>query len=231
MLKAVSLVCLLSVSTSDAGQSVSRGFTRSNLCILRDHALIQSPIRIGCEIPQVRLYVVDIGGGYPIEGHEWIALSRNGRVSLLRGLGQLRGLVRITDAPSALRFVRLRTAPATWHMWHGGHSELEVVEGGKQSSLPTFGLRPPYPDGLLTSGWAGIIPPKVYRGIGFGPARIRQAPGGFVITRWTFSDADVGHTSIQKIQESVHADGDYKRTVLARIDPRRVPALRFPTFE
>src|SRR5437879_326807 len=119
-----------------------------------------------------------------------------------------------------------------WYMWPDAHRELEVVEGGQQGGLPTFGLRAPYTNEVVTSGWVGIIPPRVYRGIGFGPAKVKQAPGGFVITRWTFlMDGDRYHTSIQKINEFVRADGDYKRTVLARIDPRRVPALWFPTFE
>jgi len=117
-------------------------------------------------------------------------------------------------------------------MWPNAHSELEVVEAGQQGSLPNFGLRAPHTEEVPTSGWVGIIPPRVYRGIGFGPAKVKQASGGFVITRWTFlMDGDRYHASIQKINESVRADGDYKRTVLARIDPRRVPELWFPTFQ
>jgi hypothetical protein len=195
------------------------------------------PMHLGCERDQVRLYKVQTKFVLPLEAGERIAVSSRGHTQLVRGLRQLKGLVRITDGDAALRFIRLRTSPTTWHMWHDATAEVEIVAASRAPSLPTFGLRAVGQASAghwdrHSSGMDGILSDEVCRAVGFGPPKVRRAAGGFTIERWIFAESGSPfHRSIQKVREFVGKDGEYQRTAIARVDPRRVDQLFIGRYE
>jgi hypothetical protein len=194
------------------------------------------PIRLGCERPHVHLYVVQtLGTLLPAEAGERIAVSSQGSTTLVAGLEQLRGLVRITDGRAALRFVRLRTSPATWYMWRDSRGEqrsqeTEIVPASRARGLPSFGLRGEDLGYLAKhpNGYCGILPDKVWRAAGFSAPEVVKEPGGFVVTRWVYSESWPDSRQILKIREVVDEDGSYQRRVLSTMDPRRVDQLLDP---
>lgn len=196
------------------------------------------PLQLGSERARVRFYQFDtMPGVEPVEAGQQIGVSYLGRIQLIRELNQLRGLLRITDGNEALRVVRLRTSPGTWHMWPDGPSEVEIVAASRARSLPNFGL-PGFGQWLVahwtksSSGLDGILSDEVYGAIGFGPPKVRRATGEFVIERWIYAEEGIQRRrSIQKLRESVGENGEYRRAVVASIDPRRVNQLRIGWYE
>src|SRR5579862_5278425 len=166
MRSTVGLLCLMVLLPSGAGP--------------RDDWAVREPMRLGCESGDVHLYRVRTIVGWPMEAFQQLWIYAGVKKEILRGLDQLEHRVQVADAEHALRFVRLRTAPPTWYLWPGTHIEAEVVRRGDERSLPSYGLRPAICPACLT--------PKICREVGFGPARVARAPGGFAITRWIYSE-------------------------------------------
>jgi hypothetical protein len=191
------------------------------------------PVHLGCERDRVHLYVVNTEPyTLPVEMCERIAASSQGGTALVADLKQLRGLVRINDGQTALRFVRFHTSPATWYMWRDGQREVEIVAASRARGLPSFGLPN---DAALSwtkekSGWYGILSDKECRDAGFGPPRVEKEPGAFAVTRWIYSEAFPSGL-ITKVREVVEDDGRYERTVLFQMNAQRFDQLRLPFFE
>ena len=192
-----------------------------------------TPLYLGCEASQVRLHLIDVNPmGLPFVPR--IVVSRGRRPSFIRRLSQLRGLVRVTDGTAALRVVRLKTSPVTWCAWPDARLEVEIVAASQIQSLPVFGAGDLRYLARARSGWLGKLSEKVYRSVGFGPPRVEKVPGGFAVTRWIFSTDyaakwdSPSRDSIRKIREFVGQDGEYRRTVLAKMNPRRAPLSSLP---
>jgi hypothetical protein len=185
------------------------------------------PIHLGCEGDQVRLGLFAVTACLtPLNRTDGIVLKQAGRLMRLQGLNQLRGLVRIVDGPSALRFVRLRTAPATWHTWPDRVREVEVVAASHLQSLPTFGspkLR--YPPRDDASGYLGILSDTAYRGSQFTPPMVEEVDEGFRVSRWIYQSDLTHKTSVQQVQEVVTQDGGYRRTVMKQMPPPDLPGV------
>ncbi len=157
----------------------------------------------------------------PMDGQRLRILHGN-HATILHGLGQLRGRVRIRNVHDALRFVRLRTSPVTCLAWLNERIEVEIVKGSQRNSLPNFGIVDSWATDWTPSlsGSLGRLSEVDFRNDHFEAVKVRQVPGGFSILRWTFSgslghESDVwGSYSIQKVKEFVGKDGDYKRSVV-----------------
>jgi hypothetical protein len=196
------------------------------------------PLRLGCERAGVNLYQVDtMPLALPSEAGQRIAVSYGEQTQLVRELNQLRGLLRIDSGEAALRFVRLRTSPATWHMWPDGPSEVEIVAASRAPNLPNYGLSG-FGSWIVkhwrksSSGLHGILSHEVCRAIGFGPPSVHRESGGFTIERWTYAERGRRWTqSIQKVREHVGEDGEYRRTTVATINWDHVRQLSIGRYE
>jgi hypothetical protein len=186
-----------------------------------------NPVHLGCERDQVRLGLFTVTACLtPLSPTEGIVLEQAGRLMRLQGLNQLRGLVRIVDGPSALRFVRLRTSPATWHTWPDRVREVEVVASSHLQSLPTFGLpKLRYPPRHDASGYLGILSDTAYRGSQFTPPMVEEVDKGFRVSRWIYRRDLTHKTSVQQVQEVVMQDGAYRRTVITQMPPPDLPGV------
>jgi len=196
-------------------------------------------VSLGCEIKGVHLD--RIYSTYP-EGYEWmqaIRLSYQGRVSRLRGLQDLKGLVQITDKATALRYVRFHTSPMTWNLVSGElvGGEMEIVPSDEVPQLPMFGLKdnPVSMDSTFSDrqtnqrppGLGGVIPRTAYEQGGFAPPTVKAVMGGFLVTRWTVREDGPNSTAVQKIREFVSPDGEYVRTVLLQETAPSLPGVKF----
>jgi hypothetical protein len=181
------------------------------------------PLRLGCERDQVRLYVVPTLPPclQPAKETELIVVMHDGRLLVPRDLNQLQGLVRITDGEAALRFVRLRTSPATWHTWPAGVREMEIIAAPELQSQPDFGLRElRYPAPGVPSGYLGILPEAAYRAGQFTAPKVEEVEAGFRITRLIYRQTFSARTAtVQQIQEVVTEEGEYRRSVLKQMAP------------
>lgn len=194
------------------------------------------PMSLGIEAPGVRLHLVNTRPtAIPVEPFERIVIARQGNLSMLRDFSQLRGLVRISNADAALRFVRLRTSLDTFFAWPGCPWEVEVISNDQVNSLPHFGLRdylyPQFPG----SGCNGILSPSAYRTGRFTPPKSEREKTEFVVTRWLLicpDPQDQKRLSVQKVREFVGEDGQYRRTVVETMPPPELPGIiwQIPLF-
>jgi hypothetical protein len=172
--------------------------------------------------------------------HHW-------KSSRLVSLNQLRTLVQITDAQSALRYVRIRTSRELCEAWPRPW-EVEIVDINQAKTMPSFGIRNRAAieeATIIKSG--GKVPvdwgltPEDYRAGGFTPAEVKSADSGFMVTRWVFSQGlkvplptgfpvDRFTRYVQKIQEFVGYDGTYNRTVLQQQDPPKLSRTEWDIY-
>jgi hypothetical protein len=187
------------------------------------------PLHLGYERDQVRLCMMSYAPSclMPEITADGIVVSHDGRLLVPRDLNQLRGLVRVTDGEAALRFVRLRTSPATWHAWPAGVREVEVVAAADLQSQPDFGLRElRYPVPGVPSGYLGILPGAAYRASQFTAPKVETVGEGFRITRWIYRQTFSARTAtVQQIQEMVTEVGEYRRSVVKQIAPPELPGV------
>ena len=85
-------------------------------------------------------------------------------------------------------------------------------------------------------GFMGILAHQVFIYGGFTPPQVQKVTGGFQITRWVFTDGGIDHKGgewVMLIREFVGKDGEYKRTILKKQPPPRLPGISWVimTFE
>lgn len=223
------LWCLLAVSAQPPSTSAPDALTPAAA------AAPGEKVTLGCEIAGVRLD--RIYWTYP-EEYGWtqaMRLSYAGRISRLYKLQDLKGLVRITNKATALRYVRFRTSPMTWNLVSG---EMEIVPSDEAPSLPTFGLPHNFVSmdpllmydqfkGAPPAGLGGVIPRTAYKQGRFAPPTVKAVMGGFLVTRWTVCEDGPESTTVQKIHEFVSPEGEYVRTVLLQEPAPSLPGVKF----
>lgn len=149
--------------------------------------------------------------------HVCLLLTVNGSSKMLKSVADLSGLVRIDNAESALRYVRLRTAFSTWMLWARRESEIEIVTMDEMHRIPNFGIKAAPAPTDDQPGCLGVLPRKDFASFGFSAATAQVTRGGFTVKRWLLSRSITGSKTVylvELVSESVSPTGAYTRTVL-----------------
>jgi hypothetical protein len=184
--------------------------------ILETEFIDLKPLRLGCEKAGVEL-----GAGIPCldagsRGWRYCIQLRHGQgKAVLEDLNQLNGWIKVADAQTALRVVRLRTAPSTRTLWPGWIRETEILPEGEENGLADYGVGQQYVQNDKTL--------QAFRKQGYSAPAVEKVPDGYRITRWLIiGQSELVERSflytyrIQKVQEWVGHEGGYKRKILSK---------------
>ncbi|HET6387403.1 MAG TPA: hypothetical protein VFJ58_28785 [Armatimonadota bacterium] len=185
-------------------------------------------IHVGEENPGLRLVEVEGPDVCPCRlspvYRVGLRATYQGRIWIVGDLNELRGLIRITDAVSAVKYVRL---------WAGLGDEAPLEDGnileitdegtylhakdwrGRRNSLP-YDFHP---------GDDAILPKKAFRTEGFTLPQLKKTRDGFVIERWVLL-MKKPTLNIERVREFVGRDGSYRRLVLKEIAPPEPPGTK-----
>ena len=167
-----------------------------------------------------KLCVASYGATEPIEPNERLILHTTTKTVAIHGLGDLEGYVHIDSASAALSYVRLRTSPATWYLWHD-RQLVEIVDNAMANKLPTYGLASEGKN-RAHSGFMGILSSTAFKQGGFVAAGVTITAQGFVVKRWLLGISGEKNT-VELVQETVGKTGAFKRVVL---QSKTAPQLR-----
>ncbi len=163
--------------------------------------------------------------GTPIEAFEHIAVNASGKIRPLRGLNDLAGEVTIKSQADALDYVRLRTDPSTWFMWHGT-PRLEVIDRSHAKRMHYHG-KSNYLS-VRMSGFGGVLTDAAFRQARFDQATVRDRPGGYVVRRWLLVES-VKRNHTELVEELVGHAGSYSVRLLKHREEKS--NLYIPKFE
>ncbi|WP_125205948.1 hypothetical protein [Capsulimonas corticalis] len=152
------------------------------------------------------------GFGLPIEGFEYLALTRSGKTKVVRHLNELRGSVEIKSSKEALDYVRLRTSPATWYLWKAEDEAIEIMDEDHARMLVNYGVGPCLQVGDTTRADMDQA--------GISAATVTTIHQSYRITRWLLLDlTPQGHQKLilRRVEEDVDTDGGYKMRVLKQM--------------
>ena len=139
----------------------------------------------------------------------------------------MRGHVKIASEQDALQYVRLRTTPSTWILWHD--KQFEIVTDRMARALPTY--RSPCGFGwnaAASSGYLGVLSDAAFAQGHFTSPTTLRSGRGFVVYRWVYCGKDV-----QFVRETIGPDGSYWQYIVREMAPPRLPNTkwRFPLIE
>jgi hypothetical protein len=148
-------------------------------------------------------------------GNQGIYLMQAGKeMHPVKGFRDLRGLVKIENAESALNYVRLATSPTCAYSF--GEGEFEVISRGSLDMTFVFGEERicKY---ILTErdGAYGIVPKSYLSQFGLDEAKVESFGNKFLVTRWLVTGR-VPSSACTKVSETVSPDGSYERRNLKR---------------
>jgi hypothetical protein len=168
----------------------------------------------------VRVYLATYSGSLPFEPRERLLLETAGTKVVVTHLSDLKGVVHIDNEAAALKYVRLRTSPATWYLWHESQM-VEIVDNSVASKLPSYGLGR---EGTnhARSGFMGILSSAAFNQGNFTAASVSETEAGFVVKRWLLKISGKKKT-VELIQETLGKTGAYNRAVL---QSKAAPQLR-----
>jgi len=119
----------------------------------------------------------------PADMFSILRLKYHGREERLTHIGQLSGLMNITNGNMALKYARIQTNLVVGAYFDG--AGVEIIRKKDMRTLPQYGLGLNVV-GLMTvkSGYCGVLSSKAYRAGSFSPPVVKQTAGGFQIERW-----------------------------------------------
>lgn len=158
-------------------------------------------VHLGCELEGLHIHV-----RAPHGFHE-LVMSYQGRAGKLRRCNDLRGLVRITTAEMALRFVRLPKCAILSRMRNHGY---EIFTKEQYAAQPKWN-RLVYNTELIHRF---VLDSEAMVHLGVQSAQVEAIEDGFRITRWLYCPSDASSPVFQQIVETVKTDGAYTRSVL-----------------
>lgn len=226
------IACFLGLAGCNSNVRVEKSAHSQELSTLpskpganQDTIVSRKRVRLGCEKPGVRIDIADVyRAGFAGEQRRF-CIKQQGRSELLNDLNQLKGLIQVDNADTALKIVRMRTSPASWRMWGGNKREVELVADSDVLTIPNFGLAD-YKK-LRGSGLFGVFPKKSLEAQGYAPAKVRKVGDGFIIALWIFSadwkDGQWKNARVYYVSEHLREDGEYKRTILKQRGPSGIP--------
>ena len=214
--------------------TISTGFALAiATCLLAAPAprvILRKVLALGCERAGTRIQLVYTGRGIrPLYVDDRLQVTGGQGAVILQDLGQLQGRIDVRNGAMALRVVRLRTSPETWYAWAGDIKEVEIVPWEGIMSLPNYGIRSlNYLKRGPGDGYLGIVAEEKLKTAGFGQPIVTKVSGGFEVVRWLLvRQFRVDEYSVQKVKEYLGADGDYRREVLKRQQPPKIPGVRW----
>jgi hypothetical protein len=166
----------------------------------------------------LKLYVGSKALSVPVERREGLVYADQGKLKSIHELQDLARYVKIDDAQAALEYVRLRTSPVTWYLWHDSQA-VEIIDAAAATALPTFGLRSKIENAPI-SGFMGILSSGAFKQGKFTEAKVRAGAKEFVVKRWLLTITGA-KKNVELVQETVSRTGEYKRVVLqSEVAPR-----------
>ncbi len=198
------------------------------LTLLRRRYVFTAPdesiLRIGIENPGTQIELVEPVSDVQPNPRVISVRTTTTRFDL-RSLVQLRGLVHINDAATALRFVRLRTSRDYCYSWRTRSTPQEIVSF-HQCALPEFN-----DTGSAKTRWEsgtyGVLSDAAYRIGRFEPPKVTPARGAYRIVRWVCIYSPPEGIAVEQWEERVTTEGGYHRTVLRRLPPPKLPDTRW----
>ncbi len=157
------------------------------------------------------LYLASYGALDPIESQERLLLVSAGKRVAVNQLSDLKSAVHVDNTVAALQYVRLRTSPATWYLWHD-RNLVEIVDTAAAGKLPNYGVTTGVTS-HVSSGFMGILSSAAFKQGGFSTAVVNHAKSGFEVKRWLLG-INSGKETVELVQEKVGFDGSYDRVVL-----------------
>ena len=216
-----------------------RLFSRAN------NLMFYKPVRdlhIGCERPGVHLKLLKWKQSSKLEtytNHQKIIAATCfldiGQKSI-DTIGDLVGLVNISNTNEALRFVRFSTSPSIGGLWSDNEKSMKMFEIKSYSLfLKESGPNTQIKDSTEQLAWHsagsfGVLPTSLFNLLGFADPKVAHVGSEYQITRWLvefkIDDSpgwqlrDYGHAvALVYVRETVSTDGKYNRITIARRSP------------
>lgn len=208
--------------------------------------ITQRVLVLGFERPGVRVLIGVPRSAPSIEPSapfERMLVARGGETRSLSDLSELYRFVAVRSESDALNFVRLRTAPHTWHTWADASEGplLEIIPARSLDELPTYGLSA---DRLRhdTPGYMAMLTVEQWDAFGFTAPIVVKSGDLFKVSRWllraTGPSAGAGFASehryeVLQVVEWVGGSEGYRMTVERRLPGDQFPGVdwAFPVFK